>query len=69
MRVKIDQPRRDNAPSDVANRFALEARSKLSHATIAETDIHDGIDSLGRIDDASAAQDQIKGHAGYSRSG
>jgi hypothetical protein len=69
MRVKVDQSRRDDAPRDVANRFALEACSKLSHATIAETDIHDGIDSLGRIDHASATQDQIKGHAGYSRSG
>ncbi len=68
MRVKVDQPRRDDAPRDVANRFALEACSKLSHATIAETDIHDGIDSLGRIDHASAAQDQIKGHIAHSRS-
>ena len=69
MRVKIDQPRRDDQARDVANRFAVKARSKLSHATIAETDIHDGIDSLGRIDHASATQDQIKGHGRYSRSG
>jgi hypothetical protein len=66
MRVKVDQPRRDDAPSDVAYCFALKACSKLSHATVAKTDIHDGIDSLGRIDDAPAAQDEIKGHVAHS---
>ena len=68
MRVKVDQPRRDDAPRDVMNHFAFELRSELRHATVAETDIHDGIDSLGRIDDAPAAQDQIKGHIAHSRS-
>ena len=66
MRVKIDQARRDDQSGDIANRFALKPSPELSHTSILETDIHDGIDSLGGIDHAPATQDQIKGHAKLS---
>ena len=60
MGMEVDQAGRDDQPAHVADHFAFKPRPKLRDAAVAKTDVHDGVDALGRIDDAAAAQDEIK---------
>ena len=62
MRVQINEPRRDDEPRDVADRLAFEAVPEARRTAVVEANIRDGVDSLGRVDDAPAAQHEIKGH-------
>ena len=62
MRMKIDQPRRDDQSGHVLDGIAAKLRADLRDAAVAETDIRDRVDPLRRIDHPPAPQHQIKRH-------
>ena len=46
VRMKIDQPRRDDESLDVLDGIAAQVRADLRDAAVAETDIRDGVEPL-----------------------
>ena len=46
VRMKIDQPRRDDESLDVLDGIAAEVGADLRDAAVAETDIRDGVEPL-----------------------
>ncbi len=64
MRVQIDQARRDNTPGNIAAFATFEPAANREHFSILEGDIRHGVQPLRRIDDATAAQNEISHHVG-----
>jgi len=65
MRVQIDQAGGDDITRYIAHlgpALGLQCVSDYGHLAVGEADIRDGVEFLRGIDNASAAQDQIKGH-------
>ena len=61
MHVRVDERGREHEPVgfDDAVRVRLEVGSERGDGTIVDADVCDGVDALGGIDDAGAANDQV----------
>jgi hypothetical protein len=67
MRVQVDQPGRDHVALHVANfRCIAQIVADLGDLAARECHVGDAVDTLRRVDDAPALQDQIVGHV-FSR--